>query len=136
MAVEPIRLGQRAGESVQNEAAGSIRLGEAGSDHLVDQVVGNQLATLHYRVDLTAQFAVAGGSGAEQVASGDLGDSPKLYQFLGLRSLACAGCAEEQNRPRNKPCGMIIAASNGGDCRSHYQVFLPRMRPERGEKPS
>ena len=44
MSVQPFGLPQGPGKSVQDVAAGGVRLGQSRRHHSIDQVIGNQLA--------------------------------------------------------------------------------------------
>ena len=45
--VEPLGLGEGAGEAVEDVAVGGVGVGEAVGNHLVDEVVGDQDASAH-----------------------------------------------------------------------------------------
>ena len=109
-AVKPAGLAQRPREPVQNVAVGRVRLLQPDRDHLIDQGIGNQFPAAHDLLGYPAQLRSLGHIGAQQVAGGDLRNSPQLHQFLGLGSLARARRAQQKNRagkgfrPTSRPC--------------------------------
>ncbi|MCY1178554.1 hypothetical protein D9M73_189080 [compost metagenome] len=76
-------------ETVEQETVGTVRLGDAVLDQVDDQLVGNQLASVHDRLGFQAQRGAGLDSGAQHVASGDLrngeffGDELCLSTFTG-----------------------------------------------------
>ena len=80
-----LRLAQRAGEPVQEEAAVALRLVQVLGDHLEDQLVVDQLPLVDLGLDLLAQLAAAADLGAEEVARrqvANLQDQVVQYPFF------------------------------------------------------
>ena len=107
------RLGLRHGarKAVENKPplssmGGGIRGGDPIGDHLDDDVVRNELARLHDRLDLLAERAARRDRPAQHVAGGELNQPVLLFEALCLRALACAGGSEQdqvhQRRPRSR----------------------------------
>ena len=67
-AVNPIRLGQGSGKTIQNKPALAIRPGQSFGDHFVHQVVRDQLAPLHHLVGGNTQSGVVFTVFAQQIA--------------------------------------------------------------------
>src|SRR5207248_10894093 len=93
--IERLGLRHRARKAVENETplssmGGGIRGGDPLGDHLDDDVVWNELAGLHDRLDLPAERSARGDRPAQHVAGGELDQPVFLFEALCLCALACA----------------------------------------------
>ena len=95
--IKPFRLGQGPGVSIQNVAPGGIGLLQPFRHHLVDQVVGNQLARVHQLRGLSAQRCPPLPVVTQQVAGRDLRNTPDGHNSLGLGSLTYPRRPHEQH---------------------------------------
>ena len=96
--VEPLGLRQGSRKAVEDVAVLGVGLGEPGGDHLVDEVVGNELALAHKVFGEHAQWRVVATVLAEEIPGGDLGDSELGHEKLSLRAFANAGRAKQEYR--------------------------------------
>src|SRR5437879_4417255 len=89
--LQGLGLPQRPGIAIQDEAPGAVRLGEAASDDLVDDLVGDQVAPLHVFPRAPAHVGLVADGLAENVPGRDVGDLVALVEQLRLGPLARAG---------------------------------------------
>ena len=82
-------------KAVQQEAVAGVIGGHPARDHLHDQLVGDEVAVLHVLARALAKHGALGDLGAEDVAGGDVRQAEVLAQPLGLRALAGARRAEQ-----------------------------------------
>ncbi len=111
MNIEPLGLIEGAGEAVEDEAAADVGLGEAVGDHLVDEIVGDELALVHQALGGSAELGSAGDVIAQEVAGGDLRNSILSHQELGLSAFADAGGSQKEDRP-----GQEVGVCRGRFC--------------------
>ncbi len=72
--LEHLGLPGRPGAAVEDEAAAhGVALGEAATDHLHHQLVGDQLALVHERLGATADVRAPLDLAAQHVPRGDVG---------------------------------------------------------------
>ncbi len=93
--VERLRLADRAREAVEQEAVTGIVALDALDDHADDHLVGHELAGIHERLRLHAEFGAVGDRLAQHVAGGDVREVEVLADPLGLRALPGAGRTEQ-----------------------------------------
>ena len=111
-------------------------------DHLVDEIVGNELPLVHQGLGRFAEFSAVRDVGAKDVAGGDLRDAVGGHEGFGLRAFADAGSSQKKNRPGQKVllcrgrCDAVLAALMVNVAAASYQLLRPRMRPLLGVKPS
>ena len=96
------RVGLRDGarEAVEQEAVGAVGLGDALLDQADDDVVADQAAAVHHLLGRHAQRRAGLDGGAQHVAGGDLRDAVLLADHRGLRALAGAGRAQQDQSHR------------------------------------
>src|SRR3989338_1561466 len=88
-------LRERAGEAVEDEALAAIVPGDALLEDAEREVVGDQVARVDEGLHLAAERAPRGHGGAEEVARADGRDAESCGEPRGLRALARALRAEE-----------------------------------------
>ncbi len=93
--VERFGLRHRAREAVEDEPVPRVLLPEALGRHRHDQVVGHELAGVHVLLGLLAELGPLLHVRPQHVAGGDVGQLEVRTQAVGLRSLARAGRAEQ-----------------------------------------
>ena len=76
----------------------AIRLGDALGDHVDDDVVGDELAGIHDRLDPLPELAARGDRGAQHVAGGELNEAVRLLEPLCLGPFAGARRAQDRIR--------------------------------------
>lgn len=87
------RLGDGAGEAVQDEADSALRRPDGLPNQADDNVVRDQGARVHRRFRLQAQGAAGGDGGAQHVARRQVAQAVLLLDDGGLGALAAAGRA-------------------------------------------
>ena len=97
LTVEPLGLRKGSRKAVEDVAVLGVGLGEPGGDHLVDEVIGDELALAHEVFGKHSQGCVVATVLAQEIPRGDLGDSELGHEELSLRAFANAGCAEQKN---------------------------------------
>ena len=97
-----VGLRDGARKAVEQEALGAVGLGDAFLDQVDDQVIADQTARFHHRLGLQAQWRAGLDSGAQHVAGRDLRNAEFLADESGLRALAGAGRAQ-QNQSHGSP---------------------------------
>ena len=117
--VQDFGLGGVAREAVEQDARCGVRLGQPLEKHLDRHRVGHELAAVHVALgEHTKRRPVADG-GPEQIAGGDVGEAQPLRQDLGLRPLAGARGAQQDDDAadaRPSPDEALVAA--------HHQLRL------------
>jgi len=84
-----------AGETVEQEALGAVWLRDAFLDQADDDVVTDQLASVHHLLGLQPERGAGLDGRAQHVAGRDLGDTVVLAQKCSLGAFAGAGGAQE-----------------------------------------
>ncbi len=95
--IERLRLGEVAGEAIEDEAAASVRLAQALADHSEHQCILHQTPLIHRLLGLAAELATGGYCRAQQVPGRDLGDVLTLHEPLRLSALTRAGSAQQDD---------------------------------------
>ena len=91
---QSLRLGQRAGHAVQDEAVFAIRLAYPLRDDTEDQFVGNQATFVHVLLCFLAQVRAIGNGLAKHVPGRNGGDGELVNKQLRLGPLSGAGRAQ------------------------------------------
>ncbi|MNZ40105.1 hypothetical protein D3C78_576100 [compost metagenome] len=84
-------------ETVEQEAIRAVRLGDAVLDQVDDQLVGNQLASVHDRLGFEAQRSAGLDCGAQHVASGDLWNTEFFGDELCLSTFTGPGSSQQNH---------------------------------------
>ena len=90
-----LRLGDRAGYTVEDVSAGAVRLGETLVDYSDDDLIGNELAAFHICLGFESHGRAVFHGSTEDIAGGNGGDIKHFAQDLCLSALACAGGAQK-----------------------------------------
>ena len=98
--VERLDLRDRARVAVEDEAARRVALGQAVGHHVVDQLVGHELAGAHEVLGLTPQRRPFPDRSAQDVAGREQRDPLGVREQAALRPLAHAGRAEQHEHER------------------------------------
>ena len=91
---QSLRLGQRAGHAVQDEAVLAVGLGHPLGDDAEDQLVGDQEAIVHEFLCFLAQLGTIRHGLAEHIPGRNGGDGELFYKQLRLSPLSGAGSAQ------------------------------------------
>ena len=97
---QAVGLGLSAREAVEQETRSGIRFGEPLSDDAQDQLVADQVASVHHCLGLPAQLGARSDGGAQHVACRDVGDAVALHQQLALGALASSLLAQDDQPSR------------------------------------
>ena len=92
-----LRLGNGAGEAVQQEAVGAIRLRDTFFDQADDDVVGDELTCVHHGLGLEAQLGARLDRRTQHVAGGDLRNTVFFHDELSLGTFAGTRCSQQNN---------------------------------------
>ncbi len=90
LGVERDRLRGVAGEAIEDEALARVIGGKALLHKVDDELVGNELASIHVLLGRDAELGLSLDGGTKQVARGDVGNAEIGDEALGLRTLAGA----------------------------------------------
>ncbi len=92
-----LRLGNSARETVQQEAFGTIGLGDTLFDQTDDDVVRDQLTCIHHSLGFQAELGARLDCGTQHVASGDLRNTVFFHDELSLGTFAGARSPQQNN---------------------------------------
>ena len=93
--VERLGLDVRAGEAVEDRAAGRVGRLESIEEDADDGLVRDELATTHVSVRLAPERRVLRDRRPQEVAGGQHGDVESLRHRRCLGALSCPGCPEQ-----------------------------------------
>ena len=120
-------LGDSAGESVEDEAVGTVGLSQTGADHTGNELIGNKLTGFHKSFSLFAGGGLLGDLGTEDVTGGNVGNLIGFEHQIGNSPLSGAGGTEKDQIFTGKffhdDIGLLIKATPDGQT---VYVFVRR----------
>ena len=117
--VEPFGLRLVARETIENKAFIAVRILQPSTQHVVNKLIGDQLAAVHKGAGGLAECGAAGNVIAQQVAGRDLRDAIARRQDLSLRAFAGPGGAQQDNGADVADGGSSVRQDGGGGLGIH-----------------
>src|SRR5579875_2062433 len=93
--IESDRLGKRTRIAVHDEALGRIVEVEAFGHHVINQIIGDELALFDVGMSAQSSGCLLANGFAENVAGADMLQAVALTEQLGLSSLTASGRTEK-----------------------------------------
>src|SRR5690606_15398285 len=129
-----VGLPNRARETIEQKTLVAIFLNQALLHETNDQLIGDETARIHDRLGFQTQLRARLYSGAQHVAGGNLRNTVALHDELGLRALARAGWAQQNDTHVTAPAVEGMAAQRGrrlpeGESPYTSDLYVSRARP-------
>lgn len=112
-----LSLANRAWESVQKESVLALGLIQIAVDHVHHQVVGHQLASVHYTLQFGANLRAGRNFGAQHITGGQMAHAELLLEQRRLQNM-------QNNKHQNKLYHIICLHNPRRERANNYLIIL------------